>query len=735
MLITQEFEAKEINIIKIFTVEKVPFYIPIYQRKYNWTFDKEVTQLIEDLSNFQKQMETHPRSTYYLGNIIVKGKMNEITEEVEMYELIDGQQRLTTILLLIKALKYFLNKLNELSKSLEGRELDNFKEKNDALENILFISKLGMQGGDPALKINNPDMHSVLYKIFINSNDDELKDKAIMETNYYKNYEGFKKLLKDDINNIDDWTRWLNTLKSVKMVRVALGDEDREIAVFESINSKGLPLNTLDLIRNYLFLVAETSNLPEDEKKRINEIITSKLEPRFTKSNGEKYEKKINRFFSSHIAKETIIDNSKEKNILYKAYKEMVGLNLTIDQFRSVMNELEADVDEYVSLVNLSKDFIKNPQSDNYSKSFLAESKLELYLPMFLIMKKSLREERIDLEEYDRMLELLDLHNVSLAVADKPNKDNRFLFKYIEKVEGDVGYNTLLEYLTNNPNNKSRMATTNEFNNGLINTLIYEKSNKIAKYILYRIENHLKRTSKEFIEFKYSLEHIFPQSDKNWKDSFDDEIYKDKYIHTLGNLTLVKKSFNSKLSNKPWEEKKKEIIKSSSLKLNEELTVNDKWLIKESKNDPKERAKTLKEYIDRIWETSLMDKVIVSDVQDQEEDVYMYLLSSMETMGIVDAIKCVLYKSYPMKLNAQELIDGVKELYDYVTNSEFDQSIIRFSREKIYSGTLSERLSRNRYGHADKISRHESDTFVKDENDKTWTISEEVYNKMNGYSE
>ncbi len=735
MLITQEFKAKEINIIKIFTEEKVPFYIPIYQRKYNWTFDKEVKQLIDDLSNFQKQMEVRPKSTYYLGNIIVKAKMNEITEVVERYELIDGQQRLTTLLLLIKALKYILNKLNEVSISLEGRELEYFKEKNEALENILFISKAGMQGGDPALKINNPDMHSILYKIFINSNDDDLKDRAIMETNYYKNYEGFKNLLNDNIKNIDDWTKWLNTLKRVKMVRVALGEEDREIAVFESINSKGLPLNTLDLIRNYLFLVAETSALPEDEKKRINEIMTSKLEPRFTKSNGEKDEKKINRFFSAHIAKETIIDNSKDKNILYKAYKDMVGLDLTIEQFRNVMNELESDVDEYISLINLSKDFISNPQSGNYSKSFLAESKLELYLPMFLIMNKSLREGKIDSIEYDNMMELLDLHNISLAVADKANKDNRFLFKYIEKVEGDVRYNTLLEYLTNNPKNKSRMSTTNEFNNGLTNTMIYEKSNKIAKYILYRIENHLKEDSKEFIEFKYSLEHIFPQNDSNWKDSFDDEIYKDKYIHTLGNLTLVKKSFNSKLSNKPWEEKKKEIIKSSSLKLNEKLTVNDKWEIKETKNDPKDRVKTLKDYIDNIWQTSIMDKVVVSDVQDQQEDVYMYLLSSMDSMNIVDAIKCVLYKSYPEKLTSQEIIDGVKELYDYVTNSEFDQGIISFSREKIYSSTLSERLSRNRFGHSDKITQHQSDTFVKDENDKTWTITEEVYNKMNEYSE
>ncbi len=718
----QEFNAKQLHVIKVFVEESVPFYIPIYQRKYNWTSENEVQQLISDLKQFQDEELYKLNSSYYLGNIIVKAEVDDISEAIKKYILIDGQQRLTTILLLIKTLKYFLIEINDHS------PIDKFEQKLETLDNILFINRATSAGGESTLKIDNPESDSILNKIFRYSEDSKISDKAILDSNYYKNYQYFKENL--NIENESDWQKWLDTLKKVKFVKVTLGMDDKEIAVFESINSKGLPLNTLDLIRNYLFLIAEKLNANEHLKSRINEILTTKLEPRFTKvKTGEKDEKKINRFFSAHIAKEKLEDYTKEKNILYKAYKLLLPINSTLEEFENALNKLERDVDTYNSLVTSSKEFIKTPITKDVSKTFLAQSKLELYLPLFLILQEKLFNEKITKEEFDQIFDLLDIHNISLAVANRKNSDNRFLFKYIEKCKGDIEYNSLLEYLTSNINNKSRLTTREEFIDGLENTKIYESNSKIALYILYRIENYLRGTSGENIEFKYSLEHVFPQSDKNWKENFDDVDFKNKHLHTIGNLTLVKNKLNSKLSNKKWSEKKVILKNESSLKINEEITNNENWNVFKDNNDITRRKDALLNYIDKIWKTSPMNNVVVSE-DDHDENETLSLISKINKLSIVEAMKIVMYRRYGEYLTLNEIKDELIDLYDYVSDNEFDIDV-SFSRDKISTGGwMTERLMNNQIDRVNKTERYQKPIFLKDEENKTWTIGPSIYEEM-----
>ncbi len=718
----QEFNAEQIHIIKVFTKEKVPFYIPIYQRKYNWTPDNEVSQLIEDLNKFQIDSLTKDNITYYLGNIIVKPIVNELTDDVEEYILIDGQQRLTTILIFIKALMDILIKLNK------ENPIDKYDHYVKTMENILFLRTQDDNFESTTLKIHNPEADKVLYSLFTKENILKTTDNDLKESNYFKNYKEI--LNKLNITTFYEWESWMKTLRSVKLVRVELGKDDNEISVFESINSKGLPLNTLDLIRNYLFLVAENSNISDQEKARINQILTDKLEPLFTKkSNGEKDESKINRFFSAHIAKETIVDHKKEKFTLYKAYKEMVEPNLELKDFREVLDNLERDVEEYKDLIEMANTFSKNPISKNYSKSFLAESKLELYLPLFLIMKEKLYNEEIEEEEYNKILQVLDMHNAFLAIADRKNSDNRFLFKYIENEEGNVRLDSLIEYLTEKTNNKSRLITRQELNDGLKSTNIYEKNAKIARYILYRIENKQRESSDEFIDFKYSLEHIFPQNDKHWKECFDEnnEDYKNKYIHTLGNLTLVKKKLNSTLSNQKWESKKLE-LKKSSLKINEELIENDKWFIKEQENDVEKRMQTLSNYINSIWPSELVDKVIINNNDVLDEDGYYHsILPNFSKITIADGLKIVMFKDDNESKDLEELKDGLIELFDYVTESEMDIDI-KFSREKISTGGwMTERLHSNQ---VDKINKDKAGKPLFEKEGNKWKLGNIEFNLM-----
>ncbi len=726
-MLIQEFDARQVHIIKIFVEEDIPFYIPIYQRRYNWTFDNEVKQLINDLRTFQEDRKEKEGITYYLGNIIVKPEVNSITDAVEQYTLIDGQQRLTTILLFIKALKDSLVTLNE------KEEIEDYDKYVETLEKILFLNNGEFNGGIPSLKIDNPESNEFLYSIFSNNLNNDVDNDKLKNSNYYKNYKGFKEELK--IGTFDEWKLWMETLKSVKFVRVELGKNDNEISVFESINSKGLPLNTLDLIRNYLFLVAENSKINNDEKNRINSILTNKLEPKFTNKKGIKDEKKINRFFSAHIAKETITDHEKDKIVLYKAYKGMIKPKMTFDEFKEVLDNLERDVNEYCRLLNLSINFAKNPISLDYSKSFLAESKLELYLPLFLILKERLNNNEIDQDEYNNVIEVLDMHNVLLAVADRKNSDNRFLFKYIESRKGKVDYDSLVEYITQKSNNKSRLITRDEFNEGLKKTNIYEKNSKIARYILYRIENHRRITSGEYIDFKYSLEHIFPQNDTNWKNNFENAEYKNSFLHTLGNLTLVKGKLNSKLSNQSWDKKKTTLKNNSSLRLNYELSENEEWNIINSENNNVElRVDKLSKEIQEIWPVELVDSVVVNTDSDSidEDDQINAILSNYdkEKITIVEGIKLILFKNYlDQWLSLEEIKDGLIELYDYVEQSDYDIEIT-FSRDKISTGGwMTERLHNNWKDNPNKSDRHQKDIFIRNE-EKEWNIAEDIHDEI-----
>ncbi len=714
-MIIEQFDVHKYTVLSIFTEVKVPFYIPIYQRKYNWTMDDQITELIEDLEEFYNEHGEDSNASYYLGNIVVKSKLNEITGIIEEYTLIDGQQRLTTILLFANYLKYAL-------KHIGNKISDNDRvNKIKSLEDVLYLQR-GKQGGDRRLQIKNPNSDNILKKIFELSNFKNV-DEIIKNTNYFKNYEGIKEAL--NIKSIEEWDKWMSILNRVKIAQISLGAKDKEISVFETINSKGLPLNILDLSRNYLFLVAENSNLNEDSKKEID-ILFTKLEPSFMKKNGKKDIKAINRFFAAFITREKLIDPSKERKILYKHFKTLINGYVEKSEFDDFMKSLTNLVNDYIELQKLAKNFNNSPDIQNYSKSYLANSKFDLYLPLFFIIENKKRNNEINLFDEEKIYKLLDLHNISLSITNKKNKDNRFIFKYIVSVNGNIRYESLLKYLNNSFDNKSRMTTIKEFKHGIKNTDIYEIDNKIARYILYRIENWKRLDSGEKIDFDYTIEHIFPVNDKNWSDKFDNEEYKNSRLHTLGNLTLVKQKLNSKMSNSSYDKKLKE-IKKSSLKINNELFNSFKdWKIFENDDNSLERVDEIYNVINKIWPLELL---IENKPSTKYDEKIVKILISINKLTIADAIKIILFKNYPNHLNLNEITSEITNLYDYINNSNLNINI-KFNRGKISTGGwLTERLYSN-WTEKSEWERFQKPLFERDEDDE-WTITSIAYDELN----
>ncbi len=722
-MIIEKFEAKDYEILNVFTRVNASFYVPIYQRKYNWRANEEVEELIDDLKAFRESYDEG--STYYLGNIIVKAEKNKITNKVEKYILIDGQQRLTTILLIVNYLKFSLG--NEI-KDIDD---ENKKEKILSLDEILYSSK-GSIHEERKLKIENNYSDDILREIFdYTSNLREISNE-VKESNYYQNFEFIKNKL--NIKSIKEWNFWLEIIKNIRVAQITLGTNDSEISVFESINSKGLKLNALDLIKNYFFLIAERLKLKEDIKTRIDNLFSNKLEKEFTTKNNEKDEKRINRFFAAFLVKEKLIDPTKEWKIIYKVFKnEFKDSFNNKDKFIKLLNNLESTINDYIKLIKEGKDFSKNIQDDNYSKRFLLDSRFELYLPLFLIISSQVKKGTISREDENKIYELLDLHNLSLSVVGRINKDNRFLFSYIKNYDGVITYDTLKEFLIEkgNEGNKSGLVGYDDFHLGFRKSSIYKNDKKTARYILYRIENHLREKSGEKISFDYTLEHIFPQEYEKWKQNYDEDNseYVSEYIHSLGNLTLVKSKLNSSLSNVVYS-KKIVKISESSLKINSYIKDNfDNWNIKKSDNSPEKRSQNLFELLSKIYDFNIFKEVSISETKSDDK---LYLINKFDKISIVNAFKIIMFLEHPNYLTLKKLKSKTIDLYDYISvlNEEEDANIdVTFSRDKISTGGwMTERLHSNWSEKSDK-PKYEKPIFTRDENN-SWTITKETYDKM-----
>ncbi len=717
MRIIENFKAKDYSVLNVFTEVDASFYVPIYQRKYNWIAQNEVAELISDLRIFSKTQKDN--STYYLGNIIVKAITNEITSKIEKYILIDGQQRLTTILLIVNYLKYSL--LNEVHDIDEGER----KSKIDSLDDILYSSKY-FSNEERKLKIENDNSDEILRKIFqYTKNNDESVLYNVKDSNYYKNFEYIKNEL--NITSSIEWDYWLEIIKNIKIAQITLGTNDNEISVFESINSKGMKLNALDLIKNYLFLISERLKVPKDTEARIDDIFSNKLEKQFTNKKNEKDEKMINRFFAAFLTKEKLIDPVKEWKIIYREFKiEFNDDFSTIEKFNNFLSNFESTVDSYNSLLKLKNKFNNDISGKDYSKGFLLDSKFDLYLPLFLILIERNKKNELSSNELEEIFDLLDFHNLMLSVVGRINKDNKFIFSYILGVEGKVDYKSLKEFLIlkGSKGNKSGFVISSDFKSHFMKQDIYNIDQKTARYILYRIENYLRNNSAEYIDFNFTIEHIFPQDNTNWKDNFNNLEYLNEYKHSIGNLTLVKQKLNSRMSNIKFKEKL-EHLSNSSLKLNEYFLKLDSWNIRDDKNDVLNRAKYLFELVSKIWDISVLDDV----EYDNNVDDKIFLINKFDKISIVNAFKIILFQNYPKGLTLKELEKETHNLYDFIKENDENLNIdINFSKDKISTGGwMTERLHSNWVEKKDKL-RFEKEIFIR-ENDK-WSITKKIYDDI-----
>ena len=564
------------------------FVIPVYQRNYTWTANKEVKQYFEDLSC----VIDGTYDKHFLGIMIYLD--TPINFKSREFSVIDGQQRLTTTFLILYAIKNLM-----IERGLE----------NDA--NALDAQFLTNQFVDDKLKFKLKPLvaDDNVYQQIVNNQFDEITEK---HSNIYKNYMWIKKELEKvlQIYSFDDILMGMNKLY---IVCIPVSKEDHPQKIFESINSTGAKLVASDLIRNYILM-----DIQSDIQENYYLTYWNKLE-KYVSSDS----KKLELFFRMYLAcKNKTLSNM---NAIYRDFKEWYKGELEVSDVESILKEIVMYAKYYnniyiKSLEELDSDLKSSIQ--DYRK-ILSDMPAPFLMEMYHLYERQDDEGNryISANQFNEIIELVNTYLIRRAICGLDTSDITRIFPTILKDvlnECNGNYRYIVEYTKKNLVNKQRgKAATmpdDEYLHTYLTTANVYSNRLTLRAIFDRIETNGNPAPVDLS--KLSVEHLMPQTPtKEWLQELKiDEITYEKYLHRIGNLTLATKVDNSKMKNKPWEYKKSILEDTSHLVMNKKILEINKWSIEEIEK----RTEHLIEQISKLYPYfSASDEVI------KKHDIYL----------------------------------------------------------------------------------------------------------------
>lgn len=571
---------------------KVLFRIPVYQRNYDWS-DSNCNRLLDDVYTIIETGDKH-----FLGTIVfMAAKSGGFA--LQEYIIIDGQQRLTTLMLILKALSVVAQSVgDECYHEIEEQYLHNKYCDEE------FKVKL------KPIKTDNRQ-----FLLLINGKLDEMDE----ETHIYQNFmlckERFERWCSRGINP----SAVLDALTKLEIVEIVLtkGEDDPQV-IFESINSTGLELSNADLIRNYLLMNADDQErLYEDYWLFIEKTLRNKMDY----SN-------LDDFFMQYIVYKT----SKPVNSR-QLYSSFVKL------FKDSGYTQEAILEELKYYARIFGAFVYG--SDIYSqninkllKSLRLLNQTTCY-PFLLHVFDDYHHNVIDEATVEKILHFILSYLLRRLVCGVPSNTLRGLFTYLYNRIFKVSSNKIKYYESLNKflftvSSKDVVPSTAEFERSLQRANIYG-NNALCRFLLLDIENG---DGKEVLQAEnLTIEHIMPQTlSADWNYINPEE--HEQYLHTLGNLSVT--GYNSELSNKSFKEKQ-EIIRENSkaVVLNSDVLAKDSWGIV----DIQARAKRLADIvlaryrIDKVDDDSIEFEYIDTMTLDDYDDVTGKKLVSFKLFG------------------------------------------------------------------------------------------------------
>lgn len=577
------------SMLLTFLADNQQLSIPIYQRRYRWNIE-QCEQLWEDIIKVGEKGKNNP-DTHFIGSVVYMSSGANFAAVIPKRLIIDGQQRITTVTLLISALAMFL-KENPILEDADSEDLL-----------FYYLSNSKAKGEEKYKIILNDEDKNTVKKIIDNiSSPEEISfDNDKDSLRIIENFKYFKnRINKSNVNSL-----YIGLLKLV-IIQISLEyGKDNPQLIFESLNSTGLELNKADLIRNYILMGLE----PEEQIDIYNKYWED-MDKGFENTN----------YFDLFI-RDYLTIKLHRIPVMYKVYSEFKNYSKNWDNIEDLVKDI-SKYSKYFFSIALDKDSDKDIQ--NAFKNF-NELQVNTSHPFLLQVYKDYDEKVITKEELLKIINIIESYVLRRIICEIPtnslNKTFAFLYEEIDL----ENYVESLEIALYKRKTYKRFPNNEEFKKDFITKDIYNMRNR--NYILSNLENY---GYKEFVNVEeYTIEHILPQNpklSKEWKEDLGvnwREI-QEKYLHTIGNLTLT--GYNPELSDLPFKNKRDMEpggFKQSPIKLNQHLTNLDKW----NEETIQERAEILFNKALEIWPYPEFDDEILNSIRESETAEIVYQIS------------------------------------------------------------------------------------------------------------
>lgn len=537
--------------------------IPIYQRKYSWT-DKECNQLFEDVLRVGASTK---EENHFIGSIVYMNQKGHIASPINKLMIIDGQQRITTISLLVSALSDFLFR-NPNENIMNPYNLINYYLINDK------------ETGELKYKLILTDDDKVtLIKIIDNLTEEEkipFDDEDSVRVK--QNYEYFKRRITEDNAELI-----YQGLSKLLIIFVALEHNiDNPQLIFESLNSTGLELSQADLIRNYILM-----GLTPDEQEKLYNTYWRKIEKLFEEAGSSVFDKFIRDYLTVRTDKVPTLRN------IYTDFKKY---SRTFDDIEPLVKDV-SKFSKYFSYIAFGKE---EDEKLKEALDSLSSMGYDVTYPFLLHLYKDYDDELLPVDEFVEMVRYTESYLLRRLICNIPtpslNKTFAKMYSEIDKENYSESYQAALIL----KENYQRMPTNKEFSRNFAERDIYNLRGKNKEYIFDKFENW---NSKERTPVEsYTIEHIMPQNpnlSQEWIEELGpnwEEVQK-TYLHTIGNLTLT--GYNSEMSDRSFQEKRdmEGGFRQSAIRLNVYLQDLPTW----NETEIKKRTKHLISQAYKIW--------------------------------------------------------------------------------------------------------------------------------------
>ncbi len=528
--------------------------IPIYQRLYSWE-KEQCKQLWDDIIKIggDDKMDRH-----FIGSILYV--LDGITHSDNTLLIIDGQQRLTTITLLLTALRDHLN--------------DEVKRKEIEKHYLINSDK----DGDKKFRLilSDSDKDTLLYLIDENRRKPNEPSSKIVE-----NF----KLFEEWVSNTNELETIFKGLEKLMIVYISLKKEkyDPQL-IFESMNSKGIELTQTDLIRNYIVMETEI----EKQEGFYNKYWRA-MEEEFKQN-----KKLFDRFVRHYLTIKTReIPNINKVYVALKDYRQKEGIGI---------EDLLKDLQKYCGYFCRIAFKKESDQDLNKALGFLVDLEMDVIYPLLLELYSDYSDGVLSKTDFIRSIALIESYICRRAVCGLgTNSLNKVFASFTKHIQKDEYFKSLKAHF-GSLTEKQRFPNNDEFKDCFI-TIDFYKFKK-REYFFERLENFDRK--ERVYTHEYTTEHIMPQHlTEEWERDLGENFQEihDKYLHTIGNLTLT--GYNPEYSNKSFQEKRdmEKGFKDSPLRLNQGLRDLESF----GEEEIKKRANDLADLALKIWTYPKLD--------------------------------------------------------------------------------------------------------------------------------